>query len=101
MWAATEGNFHFNLTHIAPPGTRTLIFEQPENRTTVGHSTKKSWYIGPCLNHYRTFKAIVSSTGAEHMLDTVKMKQYTIAIPTLTPADRILKAIGQLDSTIK
>ena len=35
------------------------------------------------------------------MSDTVKMKHHTIAIPTLTPADRILEAACQLNSVIK
>jgi hypothetical protein len=96
-----EGNFHFNSTSIEPPGAVMLIYKRPENRTTFEHNAKQSWYIGPCLNHYQTFKTILPSTGATRMSDTVKMKHHTITIPTLTPADKILKAACQLDSTIK
>ena len=35
------------------------------------------------------------------MLDTVKMQHHAIAIPTLTPADRILEATRQLDRALK
>ena len=35
------------------------------------------------------------------MADTVKMKYHAIAIPKLTPADRILEAARQLDRAIK
>ena len=35
------------------------------------------------------------------MTDTVRMKHHAIAIPTLTPADRILEAARQLDKAIK
>ena len=35
------------------------------------------------------------------MADTVKMKHHAIAIPTLTPADRILEAARHLDRAIK
>ena len=51
--------------------------------------------------HYRTFKGILPTTGKERMADTVKMKHHAIAIPTLTPADRILEAARQLDKAIK
>ena len=63
-WAAMEGEFHFDSRPITSLGTAVLIYKHPGNRTTFGHNTKKSWYIGPCLNHYRTFKTILPSTGA-------------------------------------
>ena len=100
-WAATEGDFHFDSTPIAPPGTAMLMYERPENRSSFGHNAKKAWYIGPCLDHYRTFKGILPSTGKERMSDTVKMKHHAIAIPSLTPADRILEAAKQLDRALK
>ena len=43
----------------------------------------------------------MTSTGAERILDTVRFKHHAIAIPQLTPADRILEAARQLDSAIK
>ena len=100
-WAATEGDFHFDSTPIAPPGTAMLMYERPENRSSFGHNAKKAWYIGPCLDHYRTFKGILPSTGKERMCDTVKMKHHAIAIPSLTPADRILEAAKQLDLALR
>ena len=57
-----------------------------------GYNTKKAWYIAPCLCHHRTFKGIMSSTGAERMSDNVKFKHHAIAIPQLTPSDRIIEA---------
>jgi hypothetical protein len=78
-----------------------LMCKRPENRTTFGHNAKKAWYIGQYLNHYQTFKAILPSTGADKMSDTVKMKHPAIPISTLTPADKILEATRQLDSAIK
>jgi hypothetical protein len=100
-WATMEGNFHFDSTPITLPGTTMLIYKRLENKTKYRHNAKKSWYIRPCLNHYQTFKAILSSTGAERMSDTIKMKYHTVAISTLTLADIILKAARQLDSVIK
>ena len=43
----------------------------------------------------------MASTGAERISDTVRLKHHAIAIPQLTPADRILEAARQLDSAIK
>ena len=100
-WAATEGGFHFDKTPIAPPGTAMLMYERPENRKTFGHNARKAWYLGPCLNHYRAFRGILPSTGKERMSDTVKMQHHAIAIPRLTPADRIVEAARHLDRALR
>ena len=100
-WAAIEGKYHFESTPIAPAGSEMLMHENPGSRRTFGYNTKKAWYIAPCLRHYRTFKGIMASTGAERIYDTVKFKHHAIAIPQLTPADRILEATQQLDNAIQ
>ena len=71
-WCATEGEFHFSSTPIAPPGTEMLMYVRPENRRSFGHNANKAWYVGPCLKHYRTFKGILPTTGKVRMADTVK-----------------------------
>ena len=78
-----------------------LMYERPENRPSFGHSARKAWYLGPCLNYYRAFRGNLPSTGKERMSDTVKMTHHAIAIPTLTSADRILEAARQLDRALK
>ena len=100
-WADMEGEFHFDATPIAPPGSEMLMHKNSNQRRTFGFNAKKAWYIAPCFQHYRTFKGIMASTGAERISDTVRFKHHAIAIPQLTPADRILEAARQLDSAIK
>ena len=77
-WAAMEGEFHFNATPIAPPGSERLMHEKPNRRKTFGFNAKKAWYIAPCFQHYRTFKVIMASTGAEIISDTVLFKHHAI-----------------------
>ena len=100
-WTSMEGEFHFYATPIAPPGSEMLMHEKPNRRKTFGFNAKKAWYIAPCFKHYRTFKGIMASSGAERLSDTVQFKHHVITIPHLTPADIILEAALQLDSAIK
>lgn len=100
-WGAMGGDFHFESTPIAPPGISMLMYKRPQKRATFGHNLEKAWYIGLCLNNYQTLKAMLPSTGAERISDTIKMKHHAISIPTLTPVDRILEAVYQRDSDIK
>ena len=100
-WAAMEGEYHFDLTSIAPAGTEMLMHEKPGCRRMFGYNAKNAWYTAPCFRHYRTFKGIMASTGAERMSYTVKFKHHAIAIPQLTPAEIIIEATRQLDDAIR
>ena len=64
-------------------------------------NARMAWYLGPCLNHYRTFRGILPSIGKERMSDKVKMQHHAIAIPCLTPADRTVEATRHLDKALR
>ena len=51
-WAALEGEFHFDATPLAPPGTEMLIHKRASCRASWGFNAKKSRYVGACLHHY-------------------------------------------------
>ena len=96
-----EGEFHFDATPIAPPGSEMLVHKKPNRRKSWGFNAKTAWYLGPCFQHYRSFRGILPSTGGERISDTVRFKHHAITIPQLTPADRILEAARQLQTAIK
>ena len=51
-YVALLGKFDFNSTPMAPPVTKTVIHEKPDNRKSwAGHGTE-AWYIGPATQHY-------------------------------------------------
>ena len=70
------------------------------DRTTYGLNAKKAWHLGPCLNHFRSFWGTLPSTKGERISDTVKFQHHAIAMPQLTPANRILEATRQLNDAI-
>ena len=96
-----KGEYHFNATPKAPPGSEMMLHDKPNRRRSWGFNAKKAWYIGPCFQHYRAFRGILPLTGGERISDTVRFKHYAIAIPQPTPADRILKAARDLDDAIR
>ena len=71
-WAAMEGEFHFNATPIAPPGSEMLMHKKPNRRSTWGFNAKEAWCLGPCFQHYRLFRGLLPSTGGEQISDTVR-----------------------------
>ena len=52
-YALLEGEFNFNKTPLAPPGTKALVFSDPDTRTSWETHAKDAWCVGPALNHYR------------------------------------------------
>ena len=51
-YAYLFGQYDFNKSPMAPPGTRVIVHEKPVNRTSWSNHVKKGWYIGPSLYHY-------------------------------------------------
>ena len=96
-----EGEFFFKATPIAPPGSAMLMQVKPGERASWQHNAKKAWYVGPCLKHWRSFKGALPTTKGERISDSVRFQHHAIAIPSLTPADRILEATRQLKDAIE
>ena len=86
------------LRHLAQ---KCSSMKNPTEEKTWGFHAKKSWYIGPYFDHYRTVQGFLPSTGAVRLSDTVKFKHHAIEIPTLTPADQIFEAAKQLAVAIR
>ena len=47
-----EGQFDYNKTPIAPPGTKVVKHEAADQRHTWGPNGEKGWTIGTSLDHY-------------------------------------------------
>jgi hypothetical protein len=60
------GIFDFNRMPLAPPGTRAMIFEDPDTRESWAPHGKLAWYLGPAMEHYRCYQLYVPETGGIH-----------------------------------
>ncbi|KAL7475143.1 LOW QUALITY PROTEIN: hypothetical protein ACHAW6_001069 [Cyclotella cf. meneghiniana] len=98
--AVLEEMFSFDATPMAPIGTKCMIHIKPAHRHTWGYHAIKAWYFALALNHYRCIK-VVTDTGALCLADTFTFLHHTLPTPTISNADCIIKAIRNLDNTIK
>jgi hypothetical protein len=96
---AMEGMFSFDATPMAPIGTECMVHVKPSRRHTWGYHAIKAWYFAPALNHYRWIR-VVTDTGAVHTTDTFTFLHHTIQAPTITAADRIIRATKHLKQAI-
>jgi hypothetical protein len=71
--AATHifGQYDFNRTPMAPPGTRLRVHETPSRRRTWAPHGQDGWYIGPALEHYRCYTVYITKTRGDIIVETV------------------------------
>ena len=95
------GNFDFNKTPLAPPGTKVLIHKKSNTRGSWDYHGVEGWYVGPSLEHYRCLKCYNPDTFSEVDTDTVKLIPNVTPIPVYTDIDVIKQAVADILSIIK
>jgi hypothetical protein len=72
--AATHifGQYDFNRTLMAPPGTKIISHETPSRRRTWAPHGQDGWYIGPALEHYRCYTVYITKTRTNRIVETVE-----------------------------
>jgi hypothetical protein len=95
-----EGTFNYNKTSMAPPGTKVIIHEKPQQRKTWDPHGTKGWYLGPAMEHYRCHRVFTNKTKAERITDTVEFfPQYT-TVPHMTTDKIAIQAAEDLIAAI-
>ena len=95
-YAIIHGNYDFNKTPLAPPGTKVAIHLKPQQRPSWGYHAEMGFYIGPALEHYRCFKCYVPTTGSVRITDTVKFFPHDEPFPQITTKDQFLQALHDI-----
>jgi hypothetical protein len=89
-WAQVYGQFDFNRTPIAPPGTRVLVHVKPDLRGSWSPHALDGWYVGPALDHYRCYRVWMWETQRERTPDTVTWFPQHVSMPIATSVDIII-----------
>ena len=95
-YAFLFGQFDFNKTPLAPPGSKLQVHLKPSTRASWDPHSEHGWYIGPAMDHYRCFKCFIPSTNKLRHCDTVDFFPHNIPIPKYKPEDYIHKAINDI-----
>ena len=86
-YAATLGNFNFNRTPLAPPGTCVLVHETTEQRASFAPHRVDGWYMGPSLDHYQCYSCYIPSTAGIRDAISVDWFPHQILFPKVTTED--------------
>ena len=100
-YASLFGQFDFNRTPLAPPGTKIVIHLKPNQRPSWGFHGQEGWYIGPAMDHYRNITGYFPKEHCEKCTDTVTFVPHDIPIPSFTVEDYLLQAVDDIISILK
>ena len=93
--------FDYNSTPLAPPGTRVIIHNKPQQRATWAPHREEGWYIGPATEHYRCYRIYVPKTHSERIADTVQFFPTKVVMPQLSSADTANRAANELINALQ
>ena len=91
----------FDATPMAPIGTECLFHLKPLRRKTWNFRASDGWHVAPALKHHRVWQVVNKDTGAVRYTNTIKFKHHILTTPSMSAADRIVKATKHLQDVIQ
>jgi hypothetical protein len=79
--AQVFGQYSYNTTTIAPPGTHILVHNKPDIRASWTPHAVDAWYLEPAEQHELCYRTYVWATKAERLSDTVEWKPTHVSFP--------------------
>ena len=90
------GNFDFNTTPLAPPGTRVQVQLKTGQRGSWAYHSEDGWYVGQSPDHYRCVSCYIPSTHRVRHADTVKFFPKVVPFPAVTLDDFLRQATSDI-----
>ena len=72
-WVILHGIYNFNKVPFAPPGTRIVVHNKPNQHHSWQFHGTEGWYIGPTSDQYRCLKCYLPIPRTEIMSDTIHL----------------------------
>eukprot|EP00957_Ditylum_brightwellii_P001675 129930-Ditylum_brightwellii.AAC.1 len=95
-YAHLERQFDYNKTPIAPPGTRALIYKDPNKCLSWTPHSVEGWCVGPAMEHYQCYCFHIPSTGGHQIAVTAEFFPQHCRIPAFLSADAATVAANNL-----
>jgi hypothetical protein len=95
-YAYLFGNFDYNKTPLAPPGTKVVVHLKPDQRASWAYHGEEGWYTGPSMEHYRCVKCYLPSTARERDVDTLQFFPKKFTFPAISTEDYLKQAASDI-----
>ena len=90
------GQHDYNPNPFAPLGCKVESHLVPGIRETWAPHTASGYYVGTSWEHYRCHKVYIIDTRHTNMCSSLFFKHKYLTMPSLTPADALIRASDDL-----
>ncbi len=95
-YAYVYGQYGFNSSPMAPPGTKVVIRDKPQQRASWQYHGSIGFYIAPSVEHYRCMQCYIPSTHQVQVADTIQFFPHHIDFPALSLNKYLLNALDTI-----
>lgn len=89
------------LSHpISPPGTKVVVYEPSDSRSSWSPHGISGFYLGPALKHYRSVICYIPSTNGVRISDQCDFFPSKFKFPGASTQEMLLNAINKLQNSI-
>ena len=93
--------FDWNRYPMAPPGTKAVIWLEPNERTSWGTRGLDAWYCGPSLDHYRNCNFYVPKTKSYRISASFDLFPQHCMLPEFTPDQHANEVHNELVESVE
>ena len=93
--------YDWNAHPLAPPGTKAVIYESTDTRTSWGNRGLDAWYCGPAMDHYRNSRFYVPATKSYRTSGSFDLFPQHCILPTFTPEQHVQEVHRELFESVQ
>ena len=99
--AQLNGNVDLNATPLPPPGTKAVVFDDPQTRRTWDTHGTDAWYIGHAPEHYSCYQFFCPLTKGTRIGQNTEFFPHHCHIPHTSSAYRETLAATELTEALR
>jgi hypothetical protein len=100
-YAQLNCHFDFNRTPLAPPVTRVIAHEKPDQPASWDPHGVDVYYLGPSLDQYRCYQVHITKTKGMLIVDTVDFLPSKTKMPRTSSKDLASIAALELSNALQ
>ena len=100
-YAQLHGEFNYNATPLAPPGTQVIVHEKSTVRGSWASYGVKGWYLGPSMEHSRYHCVYVINTRGERDSECVEFSPHNTQPPYNSSSENFIIAAHELSHALQ
>ena len=94
------GAWDWNAHPMAPPGTKVAIHVAATERESYGAHAVAGHYVGPALEHYRSYRVWTTSTQAIRISNSLDWFPQDVKMPGASTAEQLTAAMRDLQQIL-